>query len=156
MWIASNFLASPGEAMVLGSSTCSWCYHLVLPQFVMYLQNCYGPLLRSGEVQACITAILLYIDDGIVASKSKETRIQRREIVVSNLKKAGFVLNLPKSYLDPQQIGKWLVFIIDICKGSYYVPEDKLGNLKPAIKRVYHLSRIPVKALAILVGFCLS
>ena len=87
---------------------------MILPQLVMYLQKCYGPLLTSGGVWASETS--LYIDDGIVASiaKSRVVCIQHREIVVSDLKKAGFVLNLLKSHLDLQQIGKWLRFIIHL------------------------------------------
>ena len=45
-----------------------------------------------------------------------------RDIVVLDLKHVGFILNGPKSQLDPHQHGKWLGFNIDL--GNLYVPED--------------------------------
>ena len=80
---------------------------------------------------------IVYIDDGIGASKSKAQNMVHRDIVVSDLKLVGFVLNIPKSCLEPQQIGKWLGFILDLLKGNFHVPEDKQASVKYAIKNAY-------------------
>ena len=49
---------------------------------------------------------IVYIDDGACATASRHKCIEHRDIVVSDLKQAGFVLNIPKCNLDPMQTGK--------------------------------------------------
>ena len=44
--------------------------------------------------------------------------------IVSDLKHAGFILNIIKFWLMPQQIGQWLGFILD---GTFTVLEDKVA-----------------------------
>ena len=53
----------------------------------------------------------MYIDDGIVVSKSESQCCEHRDMVVSDLERAGFVLNVNKCCLEPSQTGKWLGFI---------------------------------------------
>ena len=48
-----------------------------------------------------------YIDDGIGTSKMKALNKARRDVVVSDLAHAGFVLNIPKACLEQQKI-RWL------------------------------------------------
>ena len=98
---------------------------------------------------------IVYINDGIGASKTKALNEAHRDIVISDLEQAGFVLNIPKYCLKPQQIGKWLGFIIDLLKGKFYVPEDKLESLKAAIN-AYPFARAPVKSLAKIVWKIIS
>ena len=69
--------------------------------------------------------------------------------MVSDLKQAGFVLNVLKSCLDPVQIGKWLGFIIDLRNGNFYIPEQKMESLKSAIKDAYPFTRVSVKQRAL-------
>ena len=83
------------------------------------------PLVKRWRSQG-IRAIV-YIDDGICASESVSQNRNHKDIVVSDLKKAGFVLNIPKSCLNPQQIGKWLGFIIDLHEVTFMCPKKKLG-----------------------------
>ena len=40
-------------------------------------------------------------------------------------------------YLEPQQSGQWLDFILDLLKGNFYVPDDKLASLKSVVMNVY-------------------
>ena len=49
----------------------------------------------------------MYIDDGIGACKSKAQCVKHKDSIVADLRRTEFVLNIPKSHLDPQQIGKW-------------------------------------------------
>ena len=51
-------------------------------------------------------------------------------MIVSDLGRAGFVLNLEKSQLDPSQFGRWLGFEIDLYAGSFQVPSDKISKFK--------------------------
>ena len=68
---------------------------------------------------------IVYIDDGIVASKSQEQCRMDEQFITSDLELAGFVLNIPKSQLEPHQLGGWLSFIIDLCKGDFRVSKGK-------------------------------
>ena len=63
--------------------------------------------------------VIVYIDDGICAAKSKAQSLIHRDMVVSDLKLSGFVLNVQKSCLEPQQIGKWLGFNLDLLEGKF-------------------------------------
>ena len=100
--------------------------------------------------------VVVYIDDGMGASKTKALNVAHRDVVVSDLKFAGFVLNVPKSHLDPQQVGKWLGFIIDLLEGNFYVPDDKLKSLKSAIRCAYPVDMAPARCLAKIVGKIVS
>ena len=71
---------------------------------------------------------------------------------MSDLKLSGFVLNVQKSCLEPQQIGKWLGFNLDLLEGKFYVPNDKLASLKSVIRNAFPFTRVPVKCLAKIVG----
>ena len=71
---------------------------------------------------------ILYIDDSICASASKAKSIEDRHIVTSDLERAGFVLNVSKSHLEPHQIADWLGFSIDLCTGCFRVPSDKVDG----------------------------
>ena len=66
------------------------------------------------------------------------------------------MLNIPKSQLEPHQLGGWLGFITDLCKGNFHVPEEKVDDLKSSIRQAYVQSRVPVKQLASIVGKIIS
>ena len=89
-----------------------------------------GPLAKRWRNRG-IRAIV-YIDDGIVASSSKERNVSDRNVVVTDIKRVGFVL---KSKLDPQQLAKRLGFNKNLSEGNFYVPEDQVDNLKSAKKQ---------------------
>ena len=99
---------------------------------------------------------IVYIDDGICASASKAEAETVKDIVVSDLKRAGFVLNIIKSHLTPEQIIDWLGFIIDLREGCFSVPQYKIDRLKSAIANVPMSGSIPARALASIVGQIIS
>ena len=69
----------------------------------------------------------------------------------------GFVLNIPKSHLEPHQITDWLGFIIDLCAGCFRVPSDKLERLKTAIHSISKQgNRIAARFLASVTGQIIS
>ena len=63
----------------------------------------------------------MYIDDGICAAPTAEECAALRDIVILDLDKAGFILSMLKSCLDPVQIDRWLGFILDLQVGSFRV-----------------------------------
>ena len=101
--------------------------------------------------------IIIYIDDGICASASEAKSIEDREIITSDLEKAGFVLNIPKSHLEPHQITDWLGVIIDLCAGCFRVPTDKIDRLKTAIRSISTQgNRVAACFLASVIGHIIS
>ena len=69
--------------------------------------------------------VILYIDDGICASSTHSQCCQHRDVVLSDLEKAGLVLSIPKCHLEPHQIADWLGYIIDLVSGYFRIPGDK-------------------------------
>ena len=76
--------------------------------------------------------------------------------IVHDLGLAGFVLNHSKSNLKPQQVGPWLGFQLDLNKGMFYVPEEKLLKLISSIKVILIHNRVCVRKLASIVGQTIS
>ena len=99
---------------------------------------------------------IVYIDDGIVAAKSTTECVSLKDVVIRDLSRAGFILNKTKSCLEPQQVGKWLGFIVDLHEGNFFVPSEKLESLKSSIKAAYPLTRVSVRSLASIVGKIIS
>ena len=78
-------------------------------------------------------SIVLYLDDGLLVSKSIPEMNCWAEIIQNDLKQAGFKINEEKSCWTPSQCVKWLGIILDSNKNIYEVPSDKLGRLKISI-----------------------
>ena len=76
--------------------------------------------------------------------------------MVSDLDRAGFVLNVIKTHLEPVQIIDWLGFVIDLREGSFSVPQHKIDRLKSAITNVPTLGTITARSLASIVGQIIS
>ena len=80
--------------------------------------------------------VIVYINDGICASASVSEAEGAQDIVVSDLDRAGFVLNVIKTHLEPVQIIDWLGFVIDLREGSVSVVQHKIDRLKSAITNI--------------------
>ena len=99
---------------------------------------------------------IVYIDDGICAYKSQEQCVEHTKIILDVLASAGFILNIPKSRLTPQQISQWLGFILDLLNGRYYVPKEKISKLMHSITSVLSNQLVPARLLASVTGQIIS
>jgi len=79
-----------------------------------------------------------------------------RDVVLSDLEKAGLVLSIPKCHLEPHQIADWLGYIIDLVSGCFRIPGDKIERLHLVIQCVSPSSRVAVCTLASIVGHLIS
>jgi len=52
----------------------------------------------------------------------------------------------------PFQIIEWLGFRIDLAKGMFSVPPEKLNALKAVVKHIKESPRVPAKQLASVIG----
>jgi hypothetical protein len=66
------------------------------------------------------------------------------------------VLNLSKSNLKPHQAGNWLGFTIDLALGCFLVPDENIERLKDSAFGITHPSRVPIRAVAAVVGQIMS
>ena len=72
---------------------------------------------------------IIYLDDGIVTVRGKERAIRESASVKRHLESAGFVVNIEKSQWDPSHSMEWLGFLINLSKGEFSVPNDKIDKL---------------------------
>ena len=70
---------------------------------------------------------VMYIDDEICGASSEQKCRSDTSTIVSDLERAGFVLNVTKSRLKPEQVGAWLGFTLDLREGNFLVPDDKVA-----------------------------
>ena len=79
---------------------------------------------------------IIYIDDGIAASRSFELAKTAGELVKNDLVYAGFVINAEKSDFNPKTKGKWLGTIIDTIETTFTVSSEKIKMLLADIKHI--------------------
>ena len=95
---------------------------------------------------------VLYLDDGIVAVKGKESADQESRQVQLDLANAGLIANNAKSQWVPVKKLTWLGFQIELEKGKLSVPEQKLMNLMSQLSTAKETRVIPATALESIIG----
>ena len=66
------------------------------------------------------------------------------------------MLNITKSRLEPEQVGVWLGFTLDLREGKFLAPEDKVARLVKSIDDIVASSTVHVQWLASAVGKIIS
>ena len=100
--------------------------------------------------------VILYIDDGFCVADSIRSCERAKVAVCADLHRAGLVINIPKSQLEPTQVGIWLGFMLDLHKGMFLVPQEKIERFCQAIKDLPLYDRVSVRHLASIVGQIIS
>ena len=95
---------------------------------------------------------IIYIDDGIPASRSFELAKTAGELVKNDLVSAGFVINVEKSDFNPKTKGKWLGTIIETIEMTFTVPSEKTKKLLADIKNVLMQNVLTPKRLTKITG----
>ena len=108
-----------------------WYVFLVLPFCLSTACYVFTKLLRPlvKRWRSLGLRCVMYIDDGICQASSEQKCRADTSAIVSDLERAGFVLNVTKSRLKPEQVGVWLGFTLDLREGKFLVPEYKVGFL---------------------------
>ena len=76
---------------------------------------------------------ILFVDDGIAGKNGHTQTSKAKQIVVYDLRSAGFLINYEKSDLEPSPRGCWLGMDIDTEKMRFAVPRQKIEKLLSAI-----------------------
>ena len=88
--------------------------------------------------------------------KGEEPAINASTQVKSDLENAGFIINAEKSIWAPSQAIEWLGFHIDLNRGIFAVPPEKIESLKSAIKHIREVPQVPARLLASVIGKIMS
>ena len=94
----------------------------------------------------------MYIDDGIYAVESRDQCVEGTKMIIDDLTSAGFIIDVSKSKLQPQQIGQWLGFTLNLLNGKFFVPKEKMTKLVHSINSALAAGLIPAQLLASIVG----
>ena len=146
-----------GFSWGLGSNT-KWYTFKVLPFGLASACYVFTKLLRPlvKRWRSMGLCCVVYIDDGICAAKSELKCVDAKEIILSDLSRAGFILSIAKCMLDPVQRGIWLGFILDLYAGSFLVPSQKVSRLQSSIASVNLNRPVQVRALSSIAGQVIS
>ena len=68
---------------------------------------------NCGDLWDCMQLCTPMMVQCICASDSESKAVVAQDLVVSDLTRTGFVLNVSKSHLEPVQIIDWLGFTVD-------------------------------------------
>ena len=100
--------------------------------------------------------VLIYIDDGLSSSDSRNECRKAGSIIRRDLEEAGIVLNFEKSIWTPVQVGKFLGFIVDTTKMELRVPEEKTTTLLAKIEEVLVKGVCDAKSISRIAGRVIS
>jgi len=68
------------------------------------------------------------------------------------LKEAGFIVNVEKSEWKPSTKVEWLGFMINLSKGEFSIPVEKINALKARPLEIKSIGHVPARCLANVVG----
>ena len=100
--------------------------------------------------------MVLYLDDGLCTADSECTAAAHTNQVMCDLKACVLVVNHQKSHLEPQRKGKWLGVFIDLDKGIFYIPEDKIRKLCAKLSEAIMCGTITARNIAKITGSIMS
>ena len=112
------------------------------------------PLIKYWRSQGL--RVIIYLDDGVVAVKGKETADAASKKVRNDLKKVGLVENHEKSNWMPTQCLRWLGFVIDLEGGKVKVPTEKLEALQLQLKQAMLSKALTARSVASITGKVIS
>lgn len=104
--------------------------------------------------------IYVYIDDTVIAERTKGKAVDRTNEIRQFFEKAGFLIHDQKSVLVPTQRIRYLGFVIDTVDMVLELPFEKFRRLRADIRwlrtRVERAQRFPLRKFAQIIGFLLS
>ena len=103
--------------------------------------------LRSHGVRCVI-----YLDDLLIMQQDREVLVEHTATVVHLLEALGFLINYPKSHLEPSQILNFLGFVVDSLKRELRLPQEKLAHLKQEARSILKGEYASARKLAQLLG----
>ena len=95
---------------------------------------------------------MTYIDDNLVMASTREEAKCLAEISVALLEALGFLINYPKSTLEPCQELQFLGFSINSVEMTIRVPQTKLEKMREQVKSLLKAPTLSGREIASFVG----
>ena len=80
--------------------------------------------------------LIIYIDDMLIIAESETLLKDHIQGIIYLLENLGFVINFPKSLLEPKKIIEFLGFLVDSNAMELKLPGDKLKSIRGEAKRI--------------------
>ncbi|MGH7238858.1 MAG: reverse transcriptase domain-containing protein, partial [Candidatus Saccharimonadales bacterium] len=93
------------------------------PRIFSMIMKAVAKVLREQGIR-----MVIFLDDILILSESREECIRQRDILISLLDRLGLTLSVKKSKLDPTQRIEFLGTIVDSIKMVFEVPQEKLDR----------------------------
>ena len=110
----------------------------------------------ASKVRALSFKVLVFLDDWILAARTRLLCLKQSRFLVNFLQKLGFRINLEKSSLVPSQIKEWLGFIIDSRSMTISLPQRKIDNLIEKARVLKGKMRVTLRKISQFLGLCNS
>ena len=96
--------------------------------------------------------LIVYIDDILVMAESETLLKDHTAGIIYLLENLGFIINLPKSLLEPTKTIDFLRFLLDSTTMELKLPGDKIKSLRGEARRILTANRITALDLSSLLG----
>ena len=93
-----------------------------------------------------------YLDDWLLRARSRETCLQHTQTLLALCQKLGWVVNLKKSELVPQQVFNFVGYRFDLIKGRVLPTQDRWMALEEKLKSIMSKDSCTVRQFMSLVG----
>lgn len=108
------------------------------------------PVLRWARAQGI--RLYAYLDDLLIAARSKEQAIRDTARVQRKLQELGFLINTAKSHTTPTQVLQHLGFIINTKEMTLSVPGDKIRDIRREAAKMIHKGKATLRQLSSFIG----
>ena len=93
-----------------------------------------------------------YLDDWLLRAQSQETCLQDTQTLLALCQKLGWVVNMRKSELDPQQIFNFVGYRFDLVSGRVLPTQDRWIALQEKLNFIKNWSSCTVRQFMSLIG----
>ena len=114
--------------------------------FTKVLKPVVGTLRQMG------IRLIVYLDDILIMHQSKEELMQLTPLICQFFAGLGWVVNLKKSHLTPEQSMEFLGFMVNSLTMKLILPAQKLKKIQQDAQRLLKLERVSVRELARFLG----
>ena len=108
-----------------------WYRYRVMPFGLNLAPRVFTKIVKAAAslVRKLGVRIVIYLDDSLIMAKTKELCLRHTALWIRILQMLGFVINLPKSALEPSQLRDFLGFLVNSVVMSFALPDAKRGQI---------------------------
>ena len=96
--------------------------------------------------------LVVYLDDMLFLAQSREELVRWRSIILDLFENLGFLINYPKSVLEPSQIMRFLGFLVNTTTMQLSLPKEKVAQTVREAQKLSRSGSATARQLAHLIG----